>query len=182
MESTETLVHEHDIIKRAIRLLEKANSRLRAGDDEVASVYPKLVDFIRHFADESHHGKEEDILFELLVERGVPRENSPLEIIFTEHEKGRDYVREIDKATSRFLNGDKSARADIIANSAGYARLLRDHIHKEDEVLYPMADKILSSDDQRKLEMGFHQVEERFGRARQLYYEDLVAKLEQELR
>ena len=182
MESTETLVHEHDIIKRAISLLEKANSRLKAGDDSVASVYPKLVDFIRRFADESHHGKEEDILFQLLVERGMPRENSPLEIMFTGHEEGRGYVREIDKASSRFLNGDKSARADIIANSAGYARLLKDHIYKEDEVLYPMADKILSRDDQRKLEAEFHQVEERFGRERQLYYEDLVVELERELR
>ncbi len=40
MESTEILVHEHDIIKRAINLLESANSRLKAGDDAIASVYP----------------------------------------------------------------------------------------------------------------------------------------------
>lgn len=181
MESTQTLVHEHDIIKRAIKLLEKANARLAAGDDAVVSVYPKLVDFIRRFADESHHGKEEDILFQLLVERGMPRENSPLEIMFTEHETGRGYVREIDKASSRFLSGDKSARAEIIANGAGYARLLKDHIYKEDEVLYPMADKILSADDQRKLETEFHRVDERFGRERTRHYEDLVSDLEQEL-
>lgn len=180
MRSTEILTREHEVIKRAINLLETADDRLGAGDDSVANVYPKLVDFIRRFADECHHGKEEDILFGLLEERGMPRENSPLGIIFDEHEEGRRLVGNLDRASDRFIRGDKALRADIIRNGEGYARLLKDHIYKEDEVLYPMADKILSAADQHKLEEEFDRVESGFGRERYHHYERLISDLEEE--
>ncbi|HJX04925.1 MAG TPA: hemerythrin, partial [Thermoplasmata archaeon] len=39
--------------------------------------------------------------------------------------------------------------------------LLSAHIQKEDGILYPMADRILTEDDQRFLERGFEDVEEK---------------------
>jgi len=73
MKPTEILVYEHDIIKRAIKVLEAVDRRFEAGDDSVVAAYPPLIDFIREFADRCHHGKEEDILFKLLERRGMPR-------------------------------------------------------------------------------------------------------------
>lgn len=180
MKSTEILMREHDIIKRAINLLEIVDDRLAAGDDAVVSVYPELVDFIKSFADECHHGKEEDILFELLEERGVPRENSPLAVMMDEHETGRRFVRNIERSANQFIHGDKAVRVQIIQNSESYARLLKDHIYKEDAVLYPMADKILSEADQQRLDEEFSRVEADFGPERHRHYEQMIADLEQE--
>lgn len=180
MKPTEELIAEHDVIKRAIDVMEKANKRLEEGDDSVASVYPEIVDFIRQFADSCHHGKEEDILFNVMKERGVPADG-PLAFMLAEHDRGREYVRNLSAAADRFLKGDESARAEIVMNAAGYADLLKNHIYKEDFVLYPMADKILTSQDQENLTEEFKKVEKNFGPKRRHQYEELVDRLEDEL-
>lgn len=181
MKPTESLVAEHDVIKRAIAVMEEANRRLETGDDSVADVYPQLVDFIRQFADACHHGKEEDLLFEVMKARGVPP-GGPLQVMMVEHNQGRSYVKNLADAADRFQKGDESARVAIVENAAGYADLLKAHIHKENFVLYPMADKILTDADQRALETGFEQVEEKFGRDRHHRYEEMINDLENQLK
>lgn len=178
MKPTELLTEEHKVIKRAIRLLQEADRRLQEGDDSVIDIYPQLIDFIRHFADECHHGKEEDILFRLLERRGMPREMSPLGVMMTEHEHGRTFVRNIDEATHRFLEGDKSARENVAKNAEGYAGLLKSHIEKEDGILYPMADNMLTEADQNELLVRFDKVEDELGRDRHVHYEQLITDLE----
>ncbi len=177
MKPTEALIAEHNIIKRAIALLEEADRRMEVGDDTAVNVYPQLIDFIREFADGCHHGKEEDLLFKVLIERGLPPEG-PIKVMLDEHVQGRAYVKNLAQSVDKFQQGDKSVRATIIDNGEGYANLLKNHIEKEDVVLYPMADKILSAEDQEELEEGFGRVEENFGPERHHYYEDMIANLE----
>ncbi len=181
MRPTEVLMEEHELIKRAIRLLEKADARLRGGDDAVVEAYPPLVDFIRHFADECHHEKEEDILFNALEEHGVPRENSPLGVMLDEHEQGRRFVRRLSAATDEFLNGNKGEREAIISNAEGYAELLKAHIFKEDRVLYPMADKVLPEPEQKRIGAQFNEIEAEAGPGRHQHYEKVIEQLETRL-
>jgi hemerythrin-like domain-containing protein len=173
MRPTESLTAEHDVIKKAIALLEEADRRLEAGDDSIIDIYPQLIDFIKQFADACHHGKEEDLLFKILIGRGMPPEG-PLKVMMADHAQGRTYVKNLAEAVDKFQQGDKSVREKIIENAEGYAILLKDHIQKEDFVLYPMADKILTDTDQHELKMGFDHVEESFGIDRRYQYEEMI--------
>jgi hemerythrin-like domain-containing protein len=181
MKPTDTLSREHELIKRAIELLEEADRRLESGDDSVAGLYPELVDFITTFADRYHHGKEEDLLFRRLEERGMSKETGPLGVMTIEHQHGRAFVRDLAKACDRLLKGDESARAVIITSAEGYAGLLRGHIEKEDAILYPMADRLLTEDDQRELSAEFAEADERLGADAPARYERVLDEIERRL-
>jgi hemerythrin-like domain-containing protein len=181
MKPTAILVHEHELIKRAIALLQEADRRLESGDDSVVPLYPELLEFIKAFADQYHHGKEEDLLFQKLEERGMSKEAGPLGVMAIEHQHGRAFVRDLAKACDRFSEGDESARATIITSAEGYASLLKGHIEKEDGILYPMADRMLTADDQRELSVEFAQVDERLGKDQPAHYERVLDRIEKRL-
>jgi hemerythrin-like domain-containing protein len=106
----------------------------------------RFVEFIRKFADQCHHGKEEDILFAEMVKSGFSKSSGPLAVMFHEHEQGRAYVRELDRL-ARQRGPLSGADAKALTKAAfGYTALLRQHIRKEDDILYPMAATRLSAE------------------------------------
>lgn len=160
MNATESLREDHRVIERMLAVLEAAAAKMKAGEPVPAGLFREAVDFVRNFADKWHHGKEETNLFPRMEERGVPRADGPLAVMLHEHVMGRDYIAAIDDAIGDYEQGDEASGRVIEENLRGYAELLRDHIWKEENVLFPMADQVLSEDDQRELEQRFKQVEE----------------------
>ncbi len=73
--------------------LETYAVEVRGGAPAQGEVIGDFARFLRGFADGCHHGKEEDILFQRLIERGFPREAGPLAVMYHEHEVGRSHVR-----------------------------------------------------------------------------------------
>ncbi|NOY14109.1 MAG: cation-binding protein, partial [Deltaproteobacteria bacterium] len=104
------------------------------------------VDFIRNYADRFHHAKEEDVLFVALVDNGMPAKQSPIEAMLIEHDQGRAFVRALESAAEKALAGEPGQIPLIAANAKGYAELLRGHIDKEDNILYPLAERILPAE------------------------------------
>ena len=125
MSATEELKHEHRVIERMLAILEAAAVRVDTGQELPTEFFPKLVDFIRNFADRCHHGKEEDNLFPAMEKRGIPRQAGPIGVMLIEHEQGRAYVRGIDEAGKRFVSGDKTALKAASDNARAYAELLQ---------------------------------------------------------
>lgn len=140
---TRALVDEHKLILRMIALLEKNAQRTAAGDYSNWQFYLDGVDFIRNYADRFHHAKEEDVLFAALVTNGMPRENSPVAAMLMEHDQGRAYVRAMESAALEARKGVAGQEAAIAENGLAYAALLRDHIAKEDDILYPLAERVI---------------------------------------
>ena len=101
------------------------------------------VDFIRHYADRFHHAKEEDVLFKALVVNGMPERSSPVAAMLLAHDQGRAFVRGMEQAGQRAQQGEAGQEAKIAGNARGYIALLRDHIDKEDHILYPLAERVL---------------------------------------
>ena len=118
-----------------------------------------MVDFFRNFADRCHHAKEEDLLFVRMGERGMPAEGGPIAVMLMEHDEGRRHVKAVAEALTRARSGYASAIASVRGSLESYARLLRAHIDKEDNVLYPMADRLFAAEDQRWLAEAFDRVE-----------------------
>jgi hemerythrin-like domain-containing protein len=91
------------------------------------------------FADKCHHGKEEDILFVAMTAMDMPQDSGPVAVMLAEHDEGRQYTAGFRSAAEQMKNGDAAAAADVVRNVYDYVNLLREHINKEDRVLYPMA-------------------------------------------
>jgi hemerythrin-like domain-containing protein len=140
---THALVTEHRLILRMIALLEQNAPRTAEGSYTNWQFYLDGVDFIRNYADHFHHAKEEDVLFEALVKNGMPRENSPVAAMLMEHDQGRAYVKAMEAAAREALEGASGRERIISDNALAYAALLREHIAKEDEILYPLAERVI---------------------------------------
>jgi len=182
MTATEELMTEHRAIERMLAVLEAAAGRLEAGEPVRPEVFREAVEFVRNFADRCHHGKEEDNLFPRLEELGVPREGGPLGVMLFEHDEGRAYIGAIAGAVDAYERGDEAAAVTIARNARGYVALLRGHIDKEERVLFPMADQVLSADDQRTLAEGFERIEtEVMGAGVHERYHQMLDELEREL-
>lgn len=159
MKPVEILMQEHRVIEVVLDCLEKMavqaeeNGRLEREPAEQA------VDLIKNFADRCHHGKEEDRLFPAMVARGMPQEGGPIGVMLTEHDLGRSFVRQMAQSLEAAAAGDAPALLVFVDNARNYIQLLRAHIQKEDRILFPMADRILSEDDQKTLLGEFARVE-----------------------
>ncbi|MBN1936776.1 MAG: hemerythrin domain-containing protein [Anaerolineae bacterium] len=90
-----------------------------------------------------------------MEEAGISRQGGPIDVMLSEPTTGRSHMRALDKAAKGYKAGDPDAISRIVENARGYVALLTQHIHKEDNVLYPMADRVLSAEKQAALEEGF---------------------------
>lgn len=158
MEATEILKNEHRIIERVVASLERAAARLGAGEPVSPQVFILAADFIQGFADGCHHKKEEGILFPALQAAGIPREGGPVGVMLAEHEQGRDFTRGMRSAAERLVSGEKDAGKAVVDNALRYVALLRGHIAKEDNILFPMADRFIAGPAQTEVSEAFDRV------------------------
>lgn len=159
MKATEILMSEHRVIERVIAALEAAANRL--ADDQAVrpGFFIDAADFIKGFADGCHHRKEEGVLFTTMSDYGVPVQGGPIGVMLADHEQGRVYTRGMRQAAEAVEAGDTAARSAVIVNARGYASLLRNHILKEDHVLFQLADQVIPVDQQETVYEGFETVE-----------------------
>jgi hemerythrin-like domain-containing protein len=139
----EVLMGEHRLIEQALGSLETYAREIRAGAPPLRAVIADYAAFFRGFADVCHHGKEEDILFRLMIERGFPREAGPLAVMYYEHELGRGHVRAIAAIGAGPGEEAMGDAGELLKHADAFIPLLRQHILKEDQVLYPLALQVL---------------------------------------
>jgi hemerythrin-like domain-containing protein len=77
-----------------------------------------------------------------------------------DHEQGRKYVKGMTDEIAGFKGGDISALTALYEHMQGYIDLLRAHIGKENNVLFRMADKALTQEEQQALLRRFKAIEE----------------------
>jgi hemerythrin-like domain-containing protein len=179
MKPTQVLKNEHQAIKLMLEVAEKVSAKLEQGERIPAEHLKQIVRFIQGFADKCHHAKEEDLLFPAMEEAGVPRQGGPIGVMLAEHTEGREHVRRMKEAAERYAAGDLKAGSEFAGHARQYAALLSQHIHKEDNILYPIADARLSARAQVRLEKDFEKVEEEVvGAGKHEEYHRLLEKLE----
>lgn len=154
------LEEEHRVIEKAIGVLKRMVETMKLGVNPAVDDLRNLVDFLRTFADRCHHGKEEDVLFHVLEERGVPRSGGPIEVMLQEHEQGRSLVKGMLQAIEAIEKGNKHGYIVFSEKALSYAELLENHISKEDNVLYPIGRNVLSDEDMERLLDDFEKIEE----------------------
>lgn len=159
MTATEVLKHEHEIILMVLEAAEREIESIRRIGKIHTQTVEKMLDFFRGFADHCHHAKEEKHLFVKMKGKGMPDNSGPIFVMLTEHEQGRSRLKAIAGAMGKASVGDASAIKTVKDNLSGYVELLRNHILKENNILFPAADKMFTPEDQKELMEIFEKVE-----------------------
>lgn len=145
---TARLMEEHRVIEKVLAALETAGRAKLPW-----RFYERAIEFIARYADGCHHAKEEGAYFPAMEERGLPRDGGPIGVMLYEHEEGRAHVRRMREFLSR---GEHDA---LRKESLAYAALLRAHIAKEDNVLFPIGRELLTEEDGARLRRAFAEVD-----------------------
>jgi hemerythrin-like domain-containing protein len=145
--ATAALRDEHETILRALAVLERAAHGLGSGGPLDEPALADLVRLLQTLADRCHHGKEEDRLFPAMRAKGA---GDMLAVFLEEHEDGRRYLRTLASAASG---------AERAAAARRYVALLQEHIERENEVLFPMADGLFSAEEHAALARAYEEVD-----------------------
>jgi len=159
MQATDILMEEHRAIERILDSLEIAANRLSAGQVIPMDFFLKAADFIKNFADGCHHKKEEGVLFASLEANGMPQDAGPVAMMLAEHEEGRRLTRGMRVGVERVQAGDSTAMSQVIQNALDYVTLLREHIQKEDNILFPTADNVIPIGQHQQIMADFNRIE-----------------------
>jgi len=175
---TRVMVAEHRLILRMIALVEKNTGLAEEGKFNDWQFYLDAVDFIRNYADSYHHAKEEDTLFTALIANGMPEKNSPIEAMLIEHDQGRAFVRGMEAAAQNAIAGQAGQISALVENAAGYAKLLRGHIDKEDTILYPLSERVLPEEVRPAMLQAYEKADATVAKDFSDYYEGMVQRYE----
>lgn len=181
MKSVDYLKQEHRKIEEMLVALEAAAIQVEASGTAPAFI-SDLLDFFQRYADVNHHAKEEAFLFPALARHGV----SPDGVVGAmthQHHMGRVHVRDMRHAIERLRLDDAAARLAFATSAHTYVELLRVHIQIEDDDLYPLAEQLLSADEDAALLAEFQEVDgSREAIAQQARWEALVARIHEPAR
>jgi hemerythrin-like domain-containing protein len=161
MKAIQDLRMEHDAVRLTLRVLERIAQEIERHDSlDNPQHVGQLLEFFTIFVDKCHHGKEEELLFPAMEQAGVARDKGPIGVMLREHELGRECVQKMKAAFPRIKAGEPRAAKDFVRSARDYISLLNQHIDKENNVLFPMAERQLSEATLEELSKGFERIEE----------------------
>jgi len=165
MDPIQKLMDEHRVIETVLGALPAFSASLDEGQESSREDLAQIVTFIREYADAYHHGKEEDMLFTAMVKAGMPQDGGPIAVMLADHEQGRRYVAVMGRVAAGEGPLTESEISEARLAAAGYADLLGAHIMKEDQVLYPMAQRLLKPEQMESMAAQFVKYEAKKGAA-----------------
>jgi hemerythrin-like domain-containing protein len=178
MKPIEDLKAEHEGILLMLDILERMSERIVAGKSVPIDHLKQVLDFLQVFADKCHHGKEERLLFSAMEAAGIPKEGGPLAVMLSEHGRGRLFVGEMKNLASSYEKGESGALLVFTTPALQYVNLLRSHIWKENNVLFPMAEKAVPADKMKLIEEQFDRFEkEEIGQGTHEAFHEMIDKL-----
>lgn len=159
MKATNQLKEEHQGVLLMLEVFQAIGEKLSKGEEVPLEHLQQILEFLQVFVDQCHHAKEEEVLFPALEKSGIPKEGGLLGVMLEEHAMGRGYIQGLVEGVKEYSRGKKEGVLKIQQNAQGYINLLREHIGKEDNILYPLADSILGDEEQEKLAEDFESIE-----------------------
>ena len=159
MKPTDILLAEHRVIEQVLDCVEVLAHKAHAEGLVAVEDARVALNVLTTFADRCHHGKEEHELFPAMEQRGMPRHVGPLAVMLAEHELGRAAIKDMQRAVEDAGKDPAGAAQRFHRAAESYVELLRDHIAKEDSVVFPMAESMFRDADRELLLKRFAQVE-----------------------
>jgi hemerythrin-like domain-containing protein len=152
MQARGPLMTEHRLIERMIAVIELELTRIRRSGKTDPLLIDTAVDFIRVYADRTHHGKEEEIFFRDVAKKPLSEyDRRILDELIEEHNFGRKITEELVEANNRYRNGDEEALPFIASRLQTLVTFYPEHIEKEDKAFFPAATQHLSHEEQQTI-------------------------------
>jgi hypothetical protein len=156
----ELLMTDHETTERVFAAMEKSFAQ-PAGPSP--GMVANLREYVVGYVDRCHNQKEERTVFPLLEAAGMPRQGGPLAVMLAEHAEAKQLVAALDAAATAFAGGDRGRLGELRAAFDAYANLCKGHFWKENDILYPMALRLLPEDVQAGIVAGIEAVEAELG-------------------
>ena len=176
---TEILMKDHEMTERVFAAAEKA---FADAAPPTPGFVANLREYLVTYVDRCHNQKEERALFPLLAQRGIPTEGGPVAVMLVEHGQARALVERIDAAAKGYVDGDRGRLPELEEAFAAYAALNKPHYWKENDILYPLANRVLSPEDAVELVDEIEEIEQELGPStRERYWrlaEEIVSLVE----
>ncbi|MDQ1336398.1 MAG: hypothetical protein QG552_3348 [Thermodesulfobacteriota bacterium] len=156
MQARGPLMIEHRLIERMLSVIKEVLGKIES-KHRVDPVFVDIaVDFIRVYADRTHHGKEEDILFRELNNKPLSTEDRQImKELIEEHTFGRQTTKELVAANSRYRNGDETALTEIVTKLQTLTEFYPKHIEKEDKVFFPSSRNYFTDEEDQAMLADF---------------------------
>jgi len=178
MRPTDDLKKEHHAVKLMLKILDGICTDIESGKKIKHEHLENVVEFLKVFVDKCHHTKEEEYLFPLIKSENVPGSTDIINTLLEEHEHGRRDVDMMTKAIS--TNMDSEALSTVVKSSRNYIELLTQHINKEDNILFPLADEHLTDKAQEEILTSFQIVEiEKIGEGKHEEFHKMLHNLKE---
>ena len=180
MYCTEVMVKQHANISRMLKVIKEICCGILEGDEIDQKEFAEILDFIRRYADGHHHRREELVLFPEMVDH--LEEVASIIIkhgMLVEHDLVRAHVRALDEALKLYAQEPTTEyKLQILTEAMAYANRLQQHVEKENNVVYPLADRGLSDDIKAKIDQTVKDMEAEEGPDFAKGYMDLLDRLE----
>ena len=148
------LMWEHRLIEQMVVLLRGEIDRITSKNTVNVILVEQAVDFFRTYADRTHHGKEEEILFRDLAQKTMsPEHRNIMDELVREHIHGRELVRKLVEAKDLHVNGYAEALPHIARELKELVEFYPGHIEKEDKrFFFPCLDYFTHAEQERMLQ------------------------------
>ena len=151
MKGIDILVEQHENVLVFVDVVKDKCLKIFNKEEEVdLEFFNKVIDFGKNYVDAHHHKEEEGILFRVMVDTlGESIAHIINDAMLFEHNVGRMYLMNLKYAIQEYeMFNEDVYKLAIVSNAFGYVSMMEEHINKENEVLYPYADKNLDAKDQ----------------------------------
>jgi hemerythrin-like domain-containing protein len=174
MQARGPLMIEHRLIERMLSIVKNALSTIDLKKEVDPLFIDTVVDFIRVYADRTHHGKEEDILFRELEKKSLsPEDRRLMDELIEEHVYGRQVTQALVEANDRYRNGDRDALPEIADKLQTLVQFYPKHIEKEDKVFFPESRTYFTDEEDQQMLAEFMEFD------RKMIHEKYAALVEQ---
>lgn len=174
----EYLVAEHEMIERAMAVLKEQLEKVVEAEHDAIKLQ-RAIDFLLEFGDKIHNKKEEDFLFPLMEQRGIPREGGPLGVMLMEHEAERNLLTTMLGQVAGLTEASFEEQLAFQNDGLEYLKIRAEHIWKENDVLYPMARKVFQEGDNERLMEEFMKINaDTYGTGAWQLFNQMLAEVE----
>ena len=160
MKPTENLSKEHNDILELLAIMSRISKNILSNKVFYTSDIEEIIDFLKHFIEKSHHKKEE-VFYPILTVADIPNDKEELSVMLYEHVLAHNYLKDISSCIMNCKIGNSFSQELLAESMMKYVVLLRGHIKKEENIIFPMADKVLNKHQQDEVYAIFEKIEEK---------------------
>ena len=175
--ATSTLQREHGLILEVLTCMAVVGDELDRGRGIEPAVLDQFVEFFRVFVEGAHIRKEETILFTALEKKGVPVNGCPLDLPRNEHLQGQALFADLIDSVSAYRAGEKGGASAVARSMRRLASFYALHTWNEDHLVFPIANKFLSPDDQDNVYEQFAAMDSENGAGFQVRFRNMAREL-----